>query len=231
MRERWSQVRIISTIRGIKEAGGKISLRHVMRTQPKLYGAACRHFGGWRKAVEAAGYRYAEHQVNPWGFWTRATVIRAIRRRKRRKLPLNAMAVIASDYPLYLAAVRLFGRNGWVKAVKRAGFQPVNLGSFWSKERVCDGIRKLRRHGVSLQGKYLAEHGHWPLLAAAWRHWRSWRKAVEAAGYDYTVIGGRPPFSIPAWLRTLTPRKIHELERRTLKFARRHRQTTGRRTR
>lgn len=231
MREEWSQERVIATIKQLERSGENISLRHIMRTQLKLYGAAKRHCGSWKKAVEAAGYDYAAHSVSQWGFWTQRTVVKAIRARKRKGLPLNPTSVIATHYGLYMAAVRLFGRKGWAKAVRRAGFKPVNLGSFWSRELVCQEIRRLRRRGISPQEKYLAEHGYWPLLAAAQRHWRSWRKAIEAAGYDSRALLGQPPFSTRAWLRTLTPTKLRRLERQTLKLARQRGTMKNRRVR
>lgn len=227
VREKWSRERVITAIRELREAGEKLNCRHVMRTQSKLYGAANRHCGSWKKAVGAAGYDYTAHSVQQWGFWTRRTVVTAILTRKRKRLPLNPTAVIATDYGLYAAAVRLFGRNGWAKAVRKAGLEPVNLGNFWTKERVCDEIRKLRCRGKPLREKHLAENGYLPLLAAAQRHWGSWRKAVEAAGYDSRRLLGRPPSSIRAWLRTLTPSAQKRLERQTLEFARTHGEATA----
>ena len=79
-------------------------------------------FDSWGRAIQAAGLDSAG--IVQWAqrFRTKADILRAIRRRKRARLPLQSTKVQKGperDYGLHKASERLFG--GWQKAVEAAG--------------------------------------------------------------------------------------------------------------
>lgn len=91
---------------------------------PLLRMNACRHFGSWKAAVEAAGCKVPER-----GFWTPDKVVAQIRDDLARRLPVTTLAVIARNGPLYGAARREFG--SWAKAL--AAVDPALLAQRWKR--------------------------------------------------------------------------------------------------
>jgi hypothetical protein len=82
-----------------------------------LYGGALRHFGGWIKALKAAGINYRPLRRRA-AYQTRDELLSAIRERHANGLPLEGVSVRSGehvDWSLYGAAERLFGN--WAEAV------------------------------------------------------------------------------------------------------------------
>lgn len=154
---RWSIEIIIRTIKERYQAGEKINSDYIQKNRPDLYGAGLKYFGSWGKAIEAAGLNYNQICITRPHSWTKNEIIRAIRKRKRSRLPINAMAVYKQDPTLYDATRRCFGKNGWSKAMRKAGYNPKELDPrrIWSKHRVVKEIRKLKRQKIPLYGNYL----------------------------------------------------------------------------
>ena len=62
---KWSKEIITEEIRGLHRKGEYLDSQEARLNHKKLYGAAYRHFGGWDKAVEAAGinpYKVKRHR-------------------------------------------------------------------------------------------------------------------------------------------------------------------------
>ncbi|MEW6481672.1 MAG: hypothetical protein AB1397_01495, partial [bacterium] len=61
-KKKWSKIKIIKAIRGIKKEGKSINPAYLKKNRKNLYGAIRWHFGrgkwreGWEKAVRAAGF-------------------------------------------------------------------------------------------------------------------------------------------------------------------------------
>jgi len=79
---------------------------------------AKRYFGTWREAVRAAGCEPARRR------WSKEVVIKEIRERCRRNLPLSSI-LFKQDGPLAGAATRLFG--SWRAALDAAGIPGTRL--------------------------------------------------------------------------------------------------------
>ena len=85
-------------------------------------------FGSWSKAVTAAGLDYStitQRKRNP--YQTKAAVIRALKNRQRKDMPLTTNGVRKGkdkDVPLMEASLKLFGK--WSLAKKAAGVPPYD---------------------------------------------------------------------------------------------------------
>jgi len=117
---------VIKEIRRRKRKG--LTLSHTGLLQSEDYDSALlqcgeEYFGSWPKAVEAAGIDYMSVQMNRRRkYVTKDEIAKAIRSRRRRKLPLTAKSVRRGPHKdglLYHAAYTLFG--SWCAAVERAG--------------------------------------------------------------------------------------------------------------
>lgn len=110
---RWSKTAIVEEIKNLPE----YSAKYVQRARPELYGAAVRHFGSWKSAVEESGLDYANaRKKRPLGYWTRETVIENIRTTEKK----HSAYVRKKHADLYNAALRIFG--SWKNAVEAAGY-------------------------------------------------------------------------------------------------------------
>ncbi len=105
---RWTKEEVLC---GIQEwhASGK-ALEGVEKESRVLMTAARRHFGGWRKAVEAAGLQCRRRQ------WSRKVIIQEIRQRLRAGESLSSHE--PANINLVAAAIRHFG--SWTVALKAA---------------------------------------------------------------------------------------------------------------
>lgn len=112
-RRRWSAEQVITEIKNLEDRSAK----SIQRKKPSLYGAAVRHFGSWKGAVEKAGYDYPSvaKRKGP-GHWSREKILEEIKALEQR----NSGYVRKKRAALYNAALRLF--SSWKEAVEAAGF-------------------------------------------------------------------------------------------------------------
>lgn len=155
------------------------------RTAPSGLQAFVRRETGltWSGFVASLGVRYPERPR--YCKWSNADVLSAIRRRKRRKLPLNYKAVVRDEgQAITEQARRRFG--SWDSALRAAGVEPmsVRLSRTWTKADVISGIRTRMASGKSLAFAAASEEDP-RLVRAALRCFPfSWGKALGAAGLD-----------------------------------------------
>ena len=112
--------------------------------------------------------------------------------------PLNSH-YYAVNYPdVYAAAERMFG--GWQYAIEGCGLDYDKIRKYrrWSKKKVIDEIQRLKAEKQSLNSKNIQEEQR-PLYQAALRRFKSWGKALEAAGVNYKKIRQR---------RRMTPEEL-----------------------
>lgn len=187
----WTKEKVRDEILGLHKATGKINSNFAQVHYRNLYGAVVRLFGSWQKAVEAAGFNYADVRIrNPFRKWSRKAIVAEIKRRQKRGLALNAREVCKDDYALYKAAKRYFGRGGWDKALRKIGLSSYSLyaNRIWTKPKVVAAIQGLYTEGSPLYAYYLQRNGHASLVTGGVKVFGSWHKAIEAAGYKYEDI-------------------------------------------
>jgi hypothetical protein len=131
-------------IRLIRERQGRGKPLHnaaVLEQDPQLELAARTHFGTWRAAVEATGFRLTGRQL-----WNKARVIAEIRSLIRRGAPLVTTRV---PNQLVMAAITYFG--SWRTAVASAGVDYKVVESQHqgrrSREQVMALLRTAARSG------------------------------------------------------------------------------------
>jgi hypothetical protein len=119
--------------------------------------------------------------------------------------PLNSY-YYATTYPdVYAAAERLFG--SWKDAIEYCGLDYSTIRKYqeWSRQRVLDEIRKAHKEDTPISSKYTQDYNK-PLYMAAIKRFKSWEKALKAAGIDYDDVRLRRKMS-----RAQIKREILEL--------------------
>ena len=175
--EKWSAERVIATIHTRHERG--LPMTNILAHDSGLSRAACRFFGGWHNAVEAAGFQ-SKKMV-----WNKKRIVAEIRIRRCPDLGTNKMG--ADDVDLFRAAKDLFG--SWPNAMRSAGFTSETASpkpqQQWSKQRVINEIKARYREGLYLAATWPANRF---LASAAKRYFGGWHNALRAAGIMPEVI-------------------------------------------
>jgi len=180
----YSSIAVIQSIRRICREGYDLSGRRNKARDRRLYDAAIRHFGTWRRALTAAGI-----DLNGTAGFSKSLrnrkrrIVRAIHARQTQRLSLVWTDVCLENRALAIAAKSVYGN--WPRALAAAERSIVEgaLTSTqrWTKERVIQEIRRRSDNRHSL--KYNAARGeNAALVAAARRHFGSWGQALAAAG-------------------------------------------------
>ncbi|RLT21068.1 MAG: hypothetical protein DWI28_00115 [Planctomycetota bacterium] len=184
--QKWSNERILSIIR---ESYHGQSFKDI---DPNLIAAANKYFGGFYKAVEAAGLDL------PHGKWSKRRIIDMIQEYyiNGRRLEINGFG----EKRFAENAKRYFGT--WREAVKAAGLEsrlpaPITTRT-WSPDEVLKAIRSIAESDGNLSRAW-RDTG---LYSVAKKHFGTWRQAVRAAGCE------------PARRRWSMELIIHEIQER-----------------
>jgi hypothetical protein len=107
--------------------------------------------------------------------------IAAIKKIYRRDGNIFARRLQIKHPHLYTQGTWIFG--DWDKALCAAGFDPerMRLRISWDREKINTGIRALRKQNLPLYAKYVMKN-HQKLFSGALAAYRSWNKALLAAG-------------------------------------------------
>lgn len=163
---RWTREKVIQEIRNWHR---RESTTSVWKDDVGLGGAAARYFGGWRAALKAAGLPPRQRT------WSRELVLKALLAWHRGP---HKAALSREDKGLYVAAKSHFGT--YENALLAAGLEPPPRD--WSKQEVIEAIQDRHIRGQSLRGREASQDLE--IFSAATRRFGSWRKAVQAAGFD-----------------------------------------------
>lgn len=110
------------------------------------------------------------------------------------KEPLNSH-YYATHYPsVYAAAERVFG--SWGEAIEACGFDYSEIRKYkeWNREKVLESIREMAATGQQITSQN-AQDNHKSLYMAAIRYYRSWGRAVQTAGINYSLVRERRSMS------------------------------------
>ncbi len=143
-------------------------------------------FGGWRKALEAAGIDPEE--VRKRHFLSKERIIEELQALAASGSVPDSKTLRETRPDLYRAARRPETFGSFQSALVAAGLaeEEPKQRIRWSRERVKLGVQVLARRGVGLsQQEALAVSPALVAAAKSKRHFGSWGKAVEAAGFDY----------------------------------------------
>ena len=122
--------------------------------------------------------------------WSKEKVIEKIISMKENNEPLNAVSITKNDVKLYGAARTHFG--SWAKAVEAAGLDYNEINhkvseKSWSKDIVVQEIIRFANEDGNLRSDYVQKH-YTKLHSAAQRYFKSWKEAIEYAGFNYENI-------------------------------------------
>jgi hypothetical protein len=177
-----------------------------------LWRAAYRHFGSYRKAVEAAGLDYAS-LARKRGRWDRGTIIQNLRHLFRQGRNISSRGLRRSHTSLHAAAIHWFGsyrqaieaaKLPWAKVTRRSP-------NYWNRAAIVAQIRERYRHGQPIHHAAMdREQPH--VVVAAYRYFGHYGPAVDAAGLKYKErVRVRPPRT---WDRRRVCRELRELYER-----------------
>ncbi len=114
------------------------------------------------------------------------------------KEPLNSY-YYSTNYPsVYAAAERLFG--SWGEAITACGldYNEIRKYKVWDRARILEAIQQMSEAESCLASQYMQRNDK-SLYMAAVRHFKSWGRAVQAAGISYNTVRQR---------RSLTAREV-----------------------
>jgi hypothetical protein len=176
LQRRWTDQKVIDAIRH-RWADGR-DLARTRFEDPGLVGAASIRFGGWAKALEAAGFEGQFRRK-----WTDGEILDSIRG-LISKDPDASISIL--DRNLADLARNRFGSLAQAKAEANG----TQLIEHWGRRSVISEIKRRYQAGEPSCTKGFGD----PKLAkAAWRIFGSWSKAVEAAGLSDQIIVPKPP--------------------------------------
>lgn len=170
-RLKWTPKVILEVIQERHAAGQPINTIAVKQAGlGGFYRAACRSFGSYKKAVEAAGFKYADIRKNV-PEWSRDAVVKAISSLAAEGHDLNVSAAQHSQGSVVTAAYKLFG--SWDAALREAGHDPreirLDINTEAGKGRVfenlCNALFSLIRPHWRLDFRVQTDAG--PLLPDA----------------------------------------------------------------
>lgn len=174
---------ILAELRRRKRSRRALSYRAIRRENSALCSAISYHFGSHQAALRQAGIEPTAVSQKPR--WTKAAVIRLIKRAKRRGQSLAWSAVIARKdelKPAAMAAIRprLFG--SWDRALHAAGVDDdgERLVYRWNKALIAFELRQRFVDGEPVNSAAVRAELS-ALYAAALRHFGSFDLALRAA--------------------------------------------------
>jgi hypothetical protein len=191
----YSRDRVLQQIRRLCGDGYNLGAGRNRRRNPALYHAARRHYGGWKRAMRAAGIDVARLGLRskPRRLNKRAIIV-ALQKRHREGRSLRCCHVYREDRGLATAAKHAF--SSWWRALAVAGLAPDTRPDpggprRWDKQLVIDAIKARQRDGklTSFTG---TRRDDGALVAAARRHFGSWTEALKAATAPEMGAGERP---------------------------------------
>ena len=163
----WTRESVLQAIKTRHEQG--LPLTRIWHEDSQLYYTAKKRFGGWHKALRAAGLKSKLRRT-----WTRQSVLEAIRLRDKQGQSLSR--IWQEDNPLFCAAVRRFGN--WQNALEAAGLE-ITRRRQWTQDRVLDELRAWQRFPeADLKNE---DPG---LVGAAFRLFGGLQNALDAAGLE-----------------------------------------------
>jgi len=209
-RNKWTPERVMESIKHLEDKSA--SWNH--KNNSSLYNAAVTHFGSWKAAVRACGFDYYDIKKvsnKKWSgtdmdflknnFQTLSTEdiakilgrsknsINTYRHRWGLKLDLDRFTEEEQEF-----IRKNFGRLSDKEIAEKLGETPnavyyyrlkekLKKSDSWEPDKVLEEIRELFNKG-KLRNISASE----PLYAAARRSYGSWKKALEAAGLDYSKV-------------------------------------------
>jgi hypothetical protein len=139
--------------------------------------------------------------------WDRDEVLKSIAAIHAKGEKLNSGHTARAHPGLAYAGRQYFG--SWESAIRAAGldYDDIRRKNFRTCESIAREIKDLKKAGKPLHYS-AAETSYGGLVGAANAHFGSWRKAIEAAGIDYTKVKRQKE-----WSRSEIAREIKRMKK------------------
>jgi hypothetical protein len=167
--------------------GYSLKAADCQRRDRRLWEAARRYFGTWRKALEAAGLNLQLAGLNggrPRRL-DREKVMEDLRQWLAAGHSRKWLEICLQNHDLALAVKRACGswRRAMIAVELIPETKPPTRKTKWTPQRIIECLRLRRQEGKPLH--YMALHvDDNPLLCAAKYHFGNWQKALAAAGIE-----------------------------------------------
>lgn len=204
--EPWTKEMVLNRLRKVHSRGEDLRQKNLERRAPGIGKAAFEGFGGWHKAIAAAGITWTR---GPWrAFWTPEGVLERLRAEWREKGEVR-WSLIDGAFGLHRAACRFFG--SWAAAFQRAGVPQPKRGKRmkWTREKILETIQECWARRGDVRSEMVRRHQS-GILGRAHQIFGSWRNAVRAAGVPETIPRRRRRGRPVKWTRE---RVLHEIRK------------------
>ena len=205
----WDKAKVVSEFRRLHARGADLSFTAQLGSG--LWAASFRYFGSYRSAVEAAGLPYDQIWRRRLTTWDCDRICEELRKLFRAKHDISSRTLRRTHSKLHAAAIHWFG--SYRKAIEAAkiDYDRVSRRSknFWNRESIIKELRRLHKAGQPLHHAAM-ERSHPHLVVVAYRYFKTYRRAVQAAGIDYLQVRIRPPRT---WDRSRVQRELKRMHR------------------
>lgn len=171
----WTKDRVLQEIRKVYRERGSLQLRRELLNEfGVLPWYATRFFGGWRKAVIAAGIELEEGGVREE--WSKEKVRAWIHKYKSRSLmPKRGRELFDR------ACTRYYGSPKKAFLAVGREWEWANGATSWSRKKILEELRRYREvHGPQCASLIASENPN--LRARAFHYFGTWRRALRLAG-------------------------------------------------
>ncbi|MBI4344748.1 MAG: hypothetical protein HY555_04095 [Euryarchaeota archaeon] len=200
-RKKWSEENVIEEIIRLYNSGEHLSSNDLRKNYTGLLAVAIRYFGGWGRAIEAAGLDYTDIRKKSGykipgrkskGYWNKERIVGEIKDLQRKDEDLSDQSISIRRNDLRRAGIRHFG--SWRKALESADVDYSKITKkkykYWDKNSVKESIKKIYDVERGISYKDLRKN-HRDLYSAAVTLFGDYKTAVESAGYEYHKVAIR----------------------------------------
>jgi len=178
----WTREEVIKAMRQRVRQKLPVSFREVFRDDSRLCGAVLRKLGSWTAMYKILGIKPENMRT-----WPLRKVIRSLREAYHQK------DVNRCQYCWKLAR-RFIPSRALIRKKFNLPAPPKRLPTIWPREKVIKCLQERMRDKKLINTTAILADNRF-LYAAARHRFGSYKKAVQAAGFDYDSIkgkGGRP---------------------------------------
>lgn len=176
---RWTSNDIIDRIRQLHRMNINISMNKIRNVDSGFHSAAKKRFGSWYRAVSASGIDI--ETIKPKNVLSKETLIKSIRQRYKRGLPVNSFYIQKMYSQLYTSARRIFG--SWDGLLVSAGchLDESKLTQFWTPDVV---IKRIKERESNKQSLYFVDvvSEESSLTVMAKKYFGNWSNALKSSG-------------------------------------------------
>jgi len=195
----WSKENIIEQIQRLHNQGISLNYNLLRESQhSSILAAACKYFGGWKKAVETAEFKPLRKS------WNKQKILKQAKSWHDNNQKLNYYTIKKIDANFTSTVYRYF--SSWDDMLAEAGIPSQRCYLEWNKDKI---IRIMRRQNIMGYPMYLGSvrKRDPKLYAAAVGQFGSWKNAIKIANIDFDCWQ-------PKWNKKIVSRWLLKMNRK-----------------